>query len=253
MARPIPSARPSWSSPPPNPVDYEGTFPLPLRQLDRFLMRIHIANSRPQTNARFCASLPQTTTAAPSTRSPPTPKLALRKNPPPLSSSRTTCSIFCSKPSPPPIPRSSSRPARARAAAAVVAGAAPEAATPITGSVTSIVCCLPAFVLHSSRAKNLSAGARATAPSGPNLTTLRRAQPAYREVRRPPAQTGQGALTLFPRRHWSFNSELWLSLPRPYPAQLNRSIAIANATSRSVMRLPASCVFSRSTTRLYTF
>ena len=69
MARPIPSARPSWYSPP-NPVDYEGTFPLPLRQLDRFLMRIHIANSRPKTNARYCASPPQTTTASPSTRYP---------------------------------------------------------------------------------------------------------------------------------------------------------------------------------------
>lgn len=81
----------------------------------------------------------------------------------------------------------------------------------------------------------------------PRPTRLPRSPPSSR------TNHGQGALTLFPRRHWSFNSELWLSLPRPYPAQLNRSIAIANATSRSVMRLPASCVFSRSTTRLYTF
>ena len=85
-------------------------------------------------------------------------------------------------------------------------------------------------------------------------TPFRRVQLAWHGARRSPAQTAvRGALTLFPHRHWSFNSELWLSLPRPYPAQLNRSIAVANATSRSVMRLPASCVFSRSTTRLYTF
>jgi hypothetical protein len=217
-------------------------------------MRIHIANSRPKTNARFCTSPPRTTTASPSTRCPPPPKLAPRKNP--LLGLRRGPRARFSAPNHHRLPYQDQVQGRRERARRLPSSPAQHPKPPRRSAApsprSSAVFRLSFFTQHARRIplpapRRQHHPGRYPHPLSPSPTRLARSPPLSR------TNCSQGALTLFPHRHWSFNSELWLSLPRPYPAQLNRSIAVANATSRSVMRLPASCVFSRSTTRLYTF
>ncbi len=56
-----------------NPVEYEGTFPLPEAQLDRFAVRVAIGYPAPRPRRRCCWTWPATTRWRGSRRSPTTP------------------------------------------------------------------------------------------------------------------------------------------------------------------------------------